>query len=348
MGLTASRNNLSKTTLKEKKWQKMINNQKKLRITEEKMSTVSHPEKLLSNYSVGRIQRKQLLLTGAINQSTLLKTSKGNFVLRVFPSKRSKKWIQNDLALLHCLYLQGLPVQQVIPNNQGKLLSTQNQQHYCLLEFIPGKHVFNPLPQQAKNLAKTISSLHQAMQKCRLPRTAKEKDLFDFSYDQKIIKKLRKQKSPLFKPFKEEVQAIKKQLKKYAKRGIKKGLIHHDLAPYNIVFQGNSVAGILDFDESCEGHLASDLAILLGHFSPKTEKTFLKEYQTNIRLSQAERKFLPVIKRHYGLYLGYWLWNQQHKPKLDKRKIQLYKKFCRQYRFKPKQQNDLEKLLGEA
>lgn len=321
---------------------------KKVRIIEGKKLIIGYPTKLLCNYSIGDIQRTLLFPNGAINQTMLIKTNKGRFVLRIFPTKRPKKWIQHDLALLHCLSFQGLPVQQIIPSNQGKRLSTRNQQRYCLLGFVSGKHVFRPSLQQTKSLAKTISQLHQAMQKCRLPRIAKEKDLFDFSYDQQIIKKLKKQKKPLFEPFKEEAQTIQKKLKKIDKHHLQKGLIHHDLAPYNILFQGKNVSAILDFDESCKGHLISDLAVLLGHFPPKTEETFLKEYQKTIRLSSTEQKCLPLLKRHYRLYLGYWLWKQQNKPRPDRKKIRLYQKFFHQYQFKSPGQKWLEKALSQS
>lgn len=51
-----------------------------------------------------------------------------------------------------------------------------------------------------------------------------------------------------------------------AERGVRPALVHGDLGPHNLPWEGERVVGLLDFDHSCAGDPAIDAATLIGAY----------------------------------------------------------------------------------
>jgi Ser/Thr protein kinase RdoA (MazF antagonist) len=46
------------------------------------------------------------------------------------------------------------------------------------------------------------------------------------------------------------------------------GVCHNDVGPWNVVFDGPSAVGLIDWDQACPGPARSDVALALWHFAP--------------------------------------------------------------------------------
>ena len=81
------------------------------------------------------------------------------------------------------------------------------------------------------------------------------------------------------------------------------GVIHGDLFPDNVLFQGEHITGIIDFYFACTDLLAYDLAICLnswcfepdGHFNSDKSAAILANYQLVRPLSAQEQDALPIL-----------------------------------------------------
>lgn len=81
------------------------------------------------------------------------------------------------------------------------------------------------------------------------------------------------------------------------------GVVHADLFPDNVFFQGQEVSGLLDFYFACEDIYAYDLAIVLNawcfeygtEFNITKAKHLMHGYDSVRPLSAAEREALPVL-----------------------------------------------------
>ena len=88
------------------------------------------------------------------------------------------------------------------------------------------------------------------------------------------------------------------------------GIIHADLFPDNIFFEGNEVTGIIDFYFACTDYYAYEIAICLNawcfepnnnEFNPTKAKHLLSSYNQLREFSEEEKKALPLLTRASSL-----------------------------------------------
>lgn len=87
------------------------------------------------------------------------------------------------------------------------------------------------------------------------------------------------------------------------------GVIHADLFPDNVFFEGDDVSGIIDFYFACNDALAYDVAITLnawcfeqrGEFSPTKSTLLLQQYQGQRKFAAEEIAAFPALLRGAAL-----------------------------------------------
>jgi homoserine kinase type II len=92
-------------------------------------------------------------------------------------------------------------------------------------------------------------------------------------------------------------------------RGLPAGVIHADLFPDNVFFQGEDVSGIIDFYFACTDFFAYELAIVLnawcfepdGQFNSTKARSFLSAYHAVSPITDEERAALPILCRGAAL-----------------------------------------------
>ena len=92
-------------------------------------------------------------------------------------------------------------------------------------------------------------------------------------------------------------------------KGLPHGVIHADLFPDNVFFEGDDVSGVIDFYFACNDALAYDVAITLnawcfeqsGEFSPTKSKLLLSTYQKKRPFTVAEIAAFTVLLRGASL-----------------------------------------------
>ena len=77
------------------------------------------------------------------------------------------------------------------------------------------------------------------------------------------------------------------------------GIIHGDLFPDNAKFIGETLSGVYDFSEACEGDFYFDLAVVCFSFGAD-EKEVLKTYQADITLEEF-KEYIKFAKLYYGV-----------------------------------------------
>jgi len=87
------------------------------------------------------------------------------------------------------------------------------------------------------------------------------------------------------------------------------GVIHADLFPDNVFFEGDAVSGLIDFYFACNDLLAYDLAITInawcfepdGTWNAEKARGMLAHYQTHRALQPEEKAALPTLLRGAAL-----------------------------------------------
>ena len=96
--------------------------------------TTSFLKSVCKKYHLGQLKSWSKIPKGLINTKILLKTTKGNFVVRI--SARPKRQLAFEVALLNLL--KSLPVAQLMSFAKNKYISTYKQRPYIVYKYIEG------------------------------------------------------------------------------------------------------------------------------------------------------------------------------------------------------------------
>ncbi|WP_433166830.1 phosphotransferase enzyme family protein [Kribbella sp. CA-247076] len=79
-------------------------------------------------------------------------------------------------------------------------------------------------------------------------------------------------------------------------RGLPQSIIHADFWPTNVLLDGSSVTGVLDFEAAGPGFRAMDLAIGLWSFGADTHDAFRRGYLARLPLTDVEQDAVPALQ----------------------------------------------------
>ncbi len=200
---------------------------------------------------MGNVQLKQ----GLNSKTSLVSLPQEVFVRKKLAKGDNPKRIKAMIKILRFCKKAGVKVPEVL--SLGKTEYT--------LKFYKGK-LFNGSQIQMKSIAKELAMLHKVLAKCRIP--------YSFAPHAKLYEYPKKAPSKF----------LTKLFLQYPKMREEKQLIHFDVQPGNVLFVGNRVLAILDFDAMRMGKVEEDIAFAAFRFAEKMEKTDRKNMRQNMDL----------------------------------------------------------------
>lgn len=242
-------------------------------------------------------------------------------LLRRYKNLQDKTQIDFYLELTRELNKRNVPVGEVALALDGGFSVAHGGDVYALFEFIDAQY-FSRSEAQLAAVGRAIGEMHRALNE--LPAIFKEKilelskkgksyfnkvpvyDLVDFQKIEKIIKDRAELNAidelvlaSLSRCF-EVCREVVSRRNEWEK--IPGQLTHSDLHPHNVLFSGDNVAAIIDFDSIRVSTQARDAAFALYRFGrqflahgEKMSPVFLKSYENARPLSEEERRLLPIL-----------------------------------------------------
>ena len=77
-------------------------------------------------------------------------------------------------------------------------------------------------------------------------------------------------------------------------------MVHHDAHCKNVLFRGDQLIALIDFDDAHEGYLVADVAVMIANWAKdgtaldlRKAATVVRAYEQHRPLTSAERQFLP-------------------------------------------------------
>lgn len=211
---------------------------------------------------------------------------------------------------------QGIKVPTIIENSRKELVTRKNEDHFSVFEFIEGNE-FTGSPQQVKAVAREVARLHQALKKYSGPLPKSDGSAYDENrYANLTENEMMLLEKDLWKELPaEDVSFIRKEMEERSriKAMIKNEFlvqqpIHRDLHPKNVLFHGDDVAAILDFDAIKNGARILDVGFCGFRFAGKNLSSFINEYDKINSLTLEERKaLLFVVREEYLRRINYIL-----------------------------------------
>ena len=295
-------------------------------------------EKISAKFKIGEIKSVKLLPGGNINYNYITTTKKNKFIVRKL-GYTLDGWFSHqkpfEFQVLEFLNKNKFPYQipEMIKNDKGKYISKIEGNLFQVYPLIQGKTVKNLNLPQIKNAAKALAKYHELMKKF----PGKKEKIDDLRFATSNYQKLRsiKPKNDVDKFMIKNLNFFESILKESRNVNRNKNIlvVHGDFNKANLLFEGDKLSGILDFENVAWAPRMWELTTNVTD-GVDNLKNFVKEYTKHNPISKKERELIVPLKLLKNSEVFAWLYLGRHKikeRKLDmlryilKRQKELYK-----------------------
>jgi len=252
-------------------------------------------EKFLTNYNIGKLVSFKHVKKGFANLVYYLKTTKGEYILKIELRNNPNDRFKYEIELLE--FLKGLPVPKIIRTKDRKLfIRYQGVNGAFIYNYLSGQNINKFSKNQLEQVGTLLGKVHLKTTKFRSP--VKRMKLYTISPNSfKLMASLNKETKD--KKILAAFDYIKKELPKYIlPASLPQGSMHMDFKPGNTLFERGKLSGLIDFDNAYRGPLIFDLAHTIMWFCPKRKKfdkdgvrAVYKAYNKIRPLSKLEKKY---------------------------------------------------------
>lgn len=252
---------------------------------------------LLAHYDLGSFVALHGIAQGITNSNYFLDTSAGRFVLTIFEALQQQE-LPFFLALTRHLSENGVACPSPIVRKDGELASVLAGKPACIVSCLSGGDTSWPTMQQCFHTGAMLAKMHLAGQS--FPETMAN-PRFNQWWSAASIQLL---------PLLEQTDASLLQqeidfLAQHPDSHLPSGIIHADLFKDNVLLNGDSVSGFIDFYYACNGSFVYDLAIAVNDWArtadnvidPRLAEAFIEGYNSIRPLLPEELDYFHTAQR---------------------------------------------------
>lgn len=257
-------------------------------------------ETLLERYAIGTLSDFKGIESGIENTNYYLKTSEGSYILTIYEKRVNVEDLPFYLDLQSHLASQHIPCPLPVKDKHGEIIQRLKDKPAALVTFLSGSSTRNIQNHHMSELGNMLASLHLAAQ----PMASRGKpNSFSLPRWCDMAKELGNTPDRIKSHLTDEIQSQLEWLQSSWPRELPSGIIHADLFPDNVFFQGNKLSGVIDFYFACRDWLMYDIAIVLNawcfeherEFNLTKAKLFLSAYNSVRPITELEWQALPVL-----------------------------------------------------
>ncbi|OAN43813.1 homoserine kinase [Chloroflexus islandicus] len=274
--------------------------------------------RVLAYYDVGELRSSRPASHGAINETAFIETTVGRFVIRRNRRHIGFQSIKLRHRLLDWLRQRGFPAPRVLPARNGDTVVILNDRVYELSVFIIGDE-FNPSrPRQLSDIGRVLASYHRAVTGFPDPPPPPPPRYLPSSLssltERLITRDLLGDLTVTLHWYERRIADLRRQLSDEAYAALPHVLIHGDIHRDNLIFRGDAVAALIDYDQiGIDARLVDvadglvDMAVgppppnwsMWGVYRAPLDlervQLFLSAYNAIAPLSKSEAQALPAI-----------------------------------------------------
>ncbi len=251
----------------------------------------------LARYNVGELVGLKGIAAGITNTNYFVTTTRGRFVLTVFEVLRLDE-LPFYLNLMHHLARHGVAVASPVADRNDAFASLLAGKPACLVHCLPGQDVSTPGAGQCTQVGQQMAAMHQAGNTFAMRMDNPRGPVWWHATAQQVYEYMDAADAALLRQ-ELDLQAAQQHLH------LPRGVIHADLFRDNVLFDGERIAGFIDFYYACNDVLLYDLAIAVndwamqpdGNLDAGRARALIGGYQSVRPLTEAERTAWPLMLR---------------------------------------------------
>ena len=251
---------------------------------------------------------------GAHNQTQVIDTPSGNYILRRYPVERPSQHIRYELSVLRSLELVKLPFQipTPLPTVDGEDYAVTSDNIVTLSPYLPGQTPKNDNLQHTSAAGQALAELVVTQENVSIdtaPEILPFPPFGDFQawlgQDNDFLKII--QQLPLTKENRQQLLSLKEEMEAAIPllyQTLPQQVVHRDYDPSNVLITDNRVSAVLDFEFCGYDLRAADFAFALSQWLNELWYTgkewavvdaFGRAYTNRQRLISIELEALPVL-----------------------------------------------------
>ncbi len=256
--------------------------------------------RFLQRYDVGELVSAKGIAEGVENSNYLVDTTRGRFILTLYEKRVELADLPFFFAMIDALADAGNPVPRALPDAQGTVIQTLEGRPACLIEFLSGVSVSHPTPAQARAAGQALGAMHAALAGFVPVRD----NSMGVAAWPRLFADCAPELDTIQPGLREQVDAALTNVVALWPHDLRRGAIHADLFPDNVLMLGDRVTGLIDFYFACTDLIAYDVAITHSAWSfdaagmpldPAIGRALLAGYRDRFALSEGEVAALPVL-----------------------------------------------------
>jgi len=241
---------------------------------------------IADDYSLVKIGTVSGIPYGSVNTNYLLDTPRGKHLLRIDEVKGELD-VKRELELLLFLRKHSFPCPHPLADRKGRYYREVDGKCLSVYRYIDG-HVVRPermTAAQLESVGHALAELHS------IGKNYKKGIENRFSYE-RIADLYGEVRTRLPSYFRRTIRTLDDEvdyLQYYLENKLPKGIIHGDLFNDNLIFKGDKVVVMLDFEAACRGKFIFDLATAVNALCFDGTKYQLKRFEAMLTGYEALR-----------------------------------------------------------
>lgn len=242
---------------------------------EESTLTATVLDELAELFTIGDIASTEYLPAGLMNRNLRIQTAAGTFALKKLEDS-SRGDVRRNLAAAAALKEQGLPVPAAVPTRSGDLVGEAAGSEWCLLPWVEGEHRSGPAltTDDLRELGSLLGLIHEGLRtvaalpdpgppKARSTSAAAASLTCGWYVDLIAAKTVRDMFDTTAAVLLEQRQALITRFASDAppvpRAGEPSGWTHGDFQDLNVLWDGDEVVAVLDWDRVKPQYLTDEV-----------------------------------------------------------------------------------------
>ncbi|MEZ0231573.1 MAG: homoserine kinase [Methylophilaceae bacterium] len=248
----------------------------------------------LSTYPLGELLDLQGIASGITNTNYFVTTTTGRYVLTLF-EEHSAEELPYFIDLMTHLAERNVPCPHPIANLDGQALSTLEGKPAALVSCLKGRSLEEPAPIHCAEIGHVLAKMHLAGADFTLQTVNSRGAAWRSATASKVAPFLNTEDREML----EQVFAIEGSL---GLNSLPHGVIHADLFRDNVLFDGDTLGGLIDFYYACNDVLLYDVAIAVNDWCVQGDGTL--DVTRSEALLQAYNAVRPLTGAEHAAWPG--------------------------------------------